>query len=559
MFRPTDPQKSLLESSMLLPDEKRERLKKTLYWIFGERCLPLIDEKLFRDFYHPGLGAPNRSVRLVVGVLILKELEGLTDQQALDRLEFDLQWHAALGLQPEEAHLCQKTLHNFRAKLLESGRSKELFESAVDAVIKELEIDCGKQRLDSTHVVSDIARLHRLGLFCETIRVFLSELRKASPVKFEAVPAGLRGRYVKDDGSATAYGDVPSKKARRRLPVCARDVYRLVDRFDADDEILALHGYGLLLRLFEEQCEVLEEKDAPGPAEGDADADLPYVPVVPVKAGEVSSSSLQSPHDPDATYSGHKGKGYELQVCETCGNGDKPEIITEVEVTPSCGSDADAAVPTAESLDRRGLKPEELIADTTYGSADNEVACGEMGVELISPVGGKEPPERPEGALDAGDFSFDLLFDRNARCPAGHEAEEERRRSAKGRKRRKTGPVEVEAHFNPACCEDCPHREACPVKTMKNGRRRLKTTLQRASIDRRRREQRTAEFKKRYDQRAGVEATNSELKRGHGLDSLRVRGGDRVELSARLKTIACNLKRMANYLLQRMNQAPAAA
>ena len=29
---------------------------------------------------------------------------------------------------------------------------------------------------------------------------------------------------------------------------------------------------------------------------------------------EVRSDSLQSPHDPEATYSGHKGKGYEVQV-----------------------------------------------------------------------------------------------------------------------------------------------------------------------------------------------------------------------------------------------------
>ena len=33
---------------------------------------------------------------------------------------------------------------------------------------------------------------------------------------------------------------------------------------------------------------------------------------------QVSADSLQSPHDPDVTYSGHKGKGYEVQVAETC-------------------------------------------------------------------------------------------------------------------------------------------------------------------------------------------------------------------------------------------------
>ena len=32
----------------------------------------------------------------------------------------------------------------------------------------------------------------------------------------------------------------------------------------------------------------------------------------------MSADSLQSPHDPDVTYTGHKGKGYEVQVAETC-------------------------------------------------------------------------------------------------------------------------------------------------------------------------------------------------------------------------------------------------
>jgi hypothetical protein len=35
-------------------------------------------------------------------------------------------------------------------------------------------------------------------------------------------------------------------------------------------------------------------------------------------AQQVGSASLRNPHDPEATYSGQKGKGYELQVAEPC-------------------------------------------------------------------------------------------------------------------------------------------------------------------------------------------------------------------------------------------------
>ena len=61
--------------------------------------------------------------------------------------------------------------------------------------------------------------------------------------------------------------------------------------------------------------------------------------------------------------------------------------------------------------------------------------------------------------------------------------------------------------------------------------------------------QTTPEFRKRYANRAGIEATNSELKRGHGLGWLRVRRHPRVKLAVVLKVIACNVKRFLNYVL----------
>ena len=45
---------------------------------------------------------------------------------------------------------------------------------------------------------------------------------------------------------------------------------------------------------------------------------------------QVSADSLQSPHDPDVTYSGHKGQGYEVQVAETC-HEEATQLITHVD------------------------------------------------------------------------------------------------------------------------------------------------------------------------------------------------------------------------------------
>ena len=55
-------------------------------------------------------------MQTVLGVHLLKEMFNLTDDEALEQLEFNLLWHHALRLDMEETHLPQKTLHNFRVR-----------------------------------------------------------------------------------------------------------------------------------------------------------------------------------------------------------------------------------------------------------------------------------------------------------------------------------------------------------------------------------------------------------------------------------------------------------
>ena len=60
--------------------------------------------------------------------------------------------------------------------------------------------------------------------------------------------------------------------------------------------------------------------------------------------------------------------------------------------------------------------------------------------------------------------------------------------------------------------------------------------------------QQTAEWKDRYKIRAGIEATNSELKRSHGIGRLRVRRWAKVCFAVACKLIACNIKRWAKAM-----------
>ena len=546
MFRERSPQGSLLQSEFLVPPQKARLLQRSWAEVFQTRALPLIDEERFAHLYCEDNGRPNRAVQTVLGIHLLKEMFNLTDEEALESLEFNLLWHHALRLTAEEAHLPQKTLHNFRVRLMAHDGGRLAFQETTDRIIEALGISTRRQRLDSTHIMSNIATLTRLGLFCETMRLFIRAVQEEHPELAHRIPEGLAGRYLKEGGEPTAYEDARTGEGRRRLCVCARDLYRLVDGFrgtDAKD----MEEYRLLQRLLREQCQVGRHQDG-RPGDDDDDAGEGKVPVALKDPQEVRSDSLQSPHDPDTTYSGHKGKGYEVQIAETCCEENPTQIITHVAVTPSSGSDTDVTVPVVEALAERKVRPDELFADTAYGSGRNafEAAC--LGTEVVSPVAGPAPRESPateqEGPprLTAVDFQIDVTGAQATVCPAGHQSIKEYELE--------DAPERVEVHFARAVCDPCPLRSRCPVKLDRYERSYvLKADLVKVNIERRRRTEATEAWRKRYAVRAGIEGTNSELKRRHGLGCLRVRGGRRVRLAVYLKALACNIKRMIHALL----------
>ena len=122
---------------------------------------------------------------------------------------------------------------------------------------------------------------------------------------------------------------------------------------------------------------------------------------------QIPSDSLQNPSDPDASYSGHKGQGYQVQVMETYTDTDDPEqkaqtlnLITHVEVERAHESDANALIPAIESAQERELAPKELLADSLYGSDENVETAKDKGVDVISPPMGSEK----EGTLGLSDF-----------------------------------------------------------------------------------------------------------------------------------------------------------
>ena len=270
----------------------------------------------------------------------------------------------------------------------------------------------------------------------------------------------------------------------------------------------------------------------------------PKIIVEVKKPKEIPSDSLQNPSDPDATYSGHKGQGYQVQVMETyCKDGESDNslnLITHVEVEPSHESDANALIPAIESAKQRNVSPEEVLADSLYGSDENCQKAAELGVQVIAPTMGFI---KKEDHLSLSDFESSENGVVLA-CPQGH--------APVKTKTNKAGTRHT-ATFDSQHCIVCPFQETCPAKAgKKNHYLRYKTKEMR--LAKRRASEQTDEFKDRYRWRAGVEATMSEFDRKTGVKHLRVRGLKTVRFCATLKATAINLFR-ATAVQKAINRA----
>jgi len=204
-------------------------------------------------------------------------------------------------------------------------------------------------------------------------------------------------------------------------------------------------------------------------------------------------------------------------------------LITHVEVEPAHVSDAHALIPALELAKERGLAPEEVLADSLYGSDENSEKAKEMGVEVISPVMGT-PKEETFSLADFPQTDKGKI----TACPQGH--------APIKFKQGKKGTCSVA--FASEHCGACPQRERCPVKA---GRKRhyLRFDLKALRSAGRRAREHTPEFKDKYRWRSGIESTFSGMDKQTGIKHLRVRGLSAVGYCALLKAIGVNLFRAA--------------
>jgi hypothetical protein len=404
---------------------------------------------------------------------------------------------------------------------------RNVFDNIRDSAISKLGLSAGNQRLDSTHIISNIRVRGRVALFTNTLSLFLKSLDEG---QLSRVPEAIQKWHSSESEGWFGLGPAEQKI---KLEELAQYLYELIVLFEKD--LASSESYQLLNRLFSEQCEFAKDNSS----------DSSKVQVKKKSQG----AALQSPYDPDASF-GHKGPGYSLHIAETCNNSGKNEIITDYEVHGAARSDIGKALSVIERLDAAGCKPATLFADGGYPSVPSALKVIEQDIEFITPV---NRSRLSDDTIGRDLFQFDSRGFAT-QCPMGHSPIDHRTLSGNNTTRRS-----LHAIFDGDLCRSCKRLDQCPVRAPNHrnkgcqacdtvGDFRLEITPGLRLRDQMHSIQQTTEWKDRYKIRAGIEATNSELKRSHGIGKLRVRRIARVCFAVACKVTACNIKRWARAL-----------
>ncbi len=337
--------------------------------IFREQITMRINESSFSPLYCANNGTPNAPVRILIAMMILKEVEGLSDQKLFENCRFNMLTRSAIGLfNADDAVPTESTYYLFRKRV--NDYSKAGNENLFDVLFAELtQNQCidfnvsGKRiRMDSKLLGSNIAWLSRYELVHETLRMFYKsmmhheELDKAAEERLNEL--------LKLKGNKVVY-TCTSEEVKSRLQELGALIYKILLLFSTSVD----KHYLTLQRVFNEQFKIDENKV-----------------VVSREKEEISAQSVQSPHDTDCNFrnkDGNKVKGYSINVTESCDDDKDLNLIAKVDVRTVCTSDVDYFQDNIKCAQEVFPdKIESAHADGAYHSPGNQMFCKENQMNL---------------------------------------------------------------------------------------------------------------------------------------------------------------------------------
>jgi len=330
---------------------------------FREQVVMRIDESIFSVLFNNTTGAPNAPARTLVGMMILKESFGWSDSQLFEHCRFNLLVRSSLGLfnindpLPVESsyYLLRKRIYDHQKQNGEDLMGN-VFAHITSGQIKEFDVNGRSIRMDCKLIGSNIAIFTRYEIIHQTLCMFYKSLDKAAKSKLFVVDRKQLEVLMKEESCKTVYRSTKDE-LKGRLQTIGILIYRLLNRL----EYLQTEFYQLLQRVFNEQYKVAEDQQ---------------IELRPKE--EISSSSLQSPHDPDSAYR-NKGdqhvKGYSVNITETCSK-DSLNLITNVIVEKANTPDTAFVEPAIEAtIEITGQIVKTVYADGAFQSPNNDGCC----------------------------------------------------------------------------------------------------------------------------------------------------------------------------------------
>jgi transposase len=510
----SDGQARFDDAAMLLGEGLTEG---SVYRLLAEYGGALFGDEYFADlFKRSRLGRPTVPARTVGTVMLLQALEGLSDQEACDRLRYDLRWKAAAGLAVSAESFHPTVLVGMRNRLRASDRPRRLFED-VNAVAWQAGLLRGRRRvLDSTPLYDAVATQDTVIQLRAAIRKLLRAADRDAP----ALAGRVRAALTRADDYATL-GKPPCDWD----DPAAREA--LVDALarDCQAALAALAGQELTGGV--QQAAELLALVAGQDLEQGADGGFRI-------ARKVARDRVISTVDTQARH-GHKSRARTFDGYKTHLAADPDdELITNVAVTPANTPDRDvlddlldapADAPAGDGQAAGGGSLE-VYGDSAYADGQTLHKQAARGNDLRAKV----PPVRNANGYSKDQFTIDPAAG-TVTCPARH--------TVAIRRRRRGGT----ARFGDLCA-GCPLRTDCT--TARSGRiitiHPHETTLQQAKA-----RQRDPAWQHAYrTHRPVVERKISHFtRRRWGGRSARCRGQARILTDVLTRAGAINLARLA--------------
>jgi len=505
-------QETLLGFRDDLQKRQQQELDKSEESKFYEIIFCNIDEEDFECLYSEADSRPNAPVNALVSSLILMQKRSYTYEEFFKNLNFNLLTKVALGLQQiDDIPFCPATLFNFQNRLSRhySQTGENLLEKAFDRLtldqVKELKLKTDIQRTDSFFAASNIRNYSRLQLLVEALIRLFRILDYYDREYFKE----LLEPYVLNTSDNYIYklkaSDIP-----HHLEKIGSVYHRLYEQLHTKYSENPV--FRIFERVYKEHFKVKDTK------------------LTVKKPDELTSGSLQSPDDIDATYrnkNGRKSKGQSINIFETAHPDNQINLIADVSVHANNVNDDKILHDRIDTVKEKTPDLDELHTDAAYGSSGNDKKLEKLQIAQV------------QTAIKGQTASVEIQIERINKKRYTVSCPKQSVLSKPCRKREK-------ARFDPAICSMCALSFECPAVTTKKAR--VYYFSEEDYLKKKRLNRINKIPANRRKLRNNVEATVAEFIRKMPNKKLKVRGYFKTAVFAYTAAIAINFGRIFRHV-----------